>query len=326
MEFFRTIVTPNSLQERINYRSKILCLGSCFTQSIGNYFKTHKFDIDINPFGVQYNPLSIASSITKIIENKQYEEKDLFYHQERWHSFDHHSDFSDTELDRCLENINKRVVQAHQNMSSLTHIMLTFGSNFYFLHKRDNKMVSNCHKVSSQEFERIEMSVDSISKEINEAINKIKMLNPNVQIIYTISPIRYVQQGFVENSMSKGKLFTALSQLIPTHSKSYYFPAYEIMMDELRDYRFYKEDMIHPSDEAIRYIWQNVVNSMIEPEAQPLMKEIYSIYLELNHRPLQPKSANHQSFLKKLENKIKDITHRNPNLNYEQELRQISLK
>jgi GSCFA family len=323
MEFFRTIVTPNSLNERINYQSKILCLGSCFTQSIGSYFQCNKFNIDINPFGVQYNPLSIASSMTKIIDNKQYEKGDLFFEQERWHSFDHHSDFSDADINRCLENINKRVFRAHQNLSSLTHLMLTFGTNFYFLHKSDNKIVSNCHKVSSKEFERIEMSVELISKEVNEAIHQIKLINPNIRVIYTVSPIRYTQQGFAENTISKGKLFSALSNLLQIDSTAYYFPAYEIMMDELRDYRFYKEDMIHPSDEALRYIWQNVVDSMIEPNAQALMKEIHAINLELNHRPYQPESTTHQAFLKKLENKIKNITERYPFLNYEQELKKL---
>jgi len=323
MEFFRTIVTPNSLKEKINYRSKILCLGSCFTQSIGNYFQSNKFDIDINPFGVQYNPLSIASSLTKIIQNKQYEKRDLFFNLERWHSFDHHSSFSDATVEHCLENMNRRVLQAHQNLSNLTHLVLTFGTNFYFLHKRDSKMVSNCHKVSSKEFERIELSVEAISKEINAVIHKIKAINPSISIIYTISPIRYIQQGFVENTISKGKLFSALSDLLQIDSNAYYFPAYEIMMDDLRDYRFYKEDMIHPSDEAIRYIWQNVVNSMIEPNALPLMKEIHAINLELNHRPYQPESNTHQAFLKKLETKIKTITERHPYLNYEHELKQL---
>lgn len=324
MEFFRTIVIPNSLKEKISYQSKILCLGSCFTQSIGNYFQSNKFHIDINPFGVQYNPLSIASSLTKIIENKQYEERDLFFEQERWHSFDHHGDFSNANIDTCLKNINYRVLQAHQNLSNLTHLVLTFGTNFYFFHKRDNKIVSNCHKVSSKEFDRIELSAAAISKEINEVIHKIKSVNPDISIIYTISPIRYIQQGFVENTISKSKLFSALSHLLAIDSTAYYFPAYEIMMDELRDYRFYKEDMIHPSDEAIRYIWQNVVNAMIEPNVLGLMKEIQAIYLELNHRPLQPQSTTHRAFLKKLESKIKDITKRHPYINYENELKQFA--
>ncbi len=324
MEFFRTIVIPNSLKEKISYQSKILCLGSCFTQSIGNYFQSNKFHIDINPFGVQYNPLSIASSLTKIIENKQYEERDLFFEQERWHSFDHHSDFSNANIDTCIKNINNRVLQAHQNLSTFTHLVLTFGTNFYFFHKRDNKIVSNCHKVSSKEFDRIELSAAAISKEINEVIHKIKSVNPGISIIYTISPIRYIQQGFVENTISKGKLFSALSHLLEIDSSAYYFPAYEIMMDELRDYRFYKEDMIHPSDVAIRHIWQNVVNAMIEPNVLALMKEIQAIYLELNHRPLQPQSTIHQAFLKKLENKIKDITERHPYINYEHELKQLA--
>ena len=317
MEIFRTLVHPSSINQKISYDSKMLFLGSCFTENIGCFFRDSKFDVDINPFGIQYNPDSITQSLARIISGKPYEESDLFYFQERWHSFDHHSSFSNINKEACLDSINARLAKANATISKLTHLFVTFGTNYCFRSIKTGEIVNNCHKVDAKEFKRIELSINEMFDMITPAFSRVKSLNENLQIVLTVSPIRYVQQGFVENTFSKAKLFSTIDLLQREAANLYYFPAYEIVIDDLRDYRFYKEDMIHPNDDALRYVWLRLKNAMLENTCFKIIEEVDSIDKDLRHRPNLPFGEAHQSFLRGVQSKILQLNNRFPLLDFE---------
>lgn len=323
METYRTSVSPKPLVHKIDYTSSILFLGSCFSQNIGEIFLENKFNIDINPFGITYNPLSISNSLLRIIEGKLYQKEDLFFHQEQWHSLDHHGSFSDIDYNNCLTKINQRLLQTHNELGKLTHLVITLGTNYYYYNILNKRSVNNCHKLAGNEFERREMSKEEIQKVLLGCIEKIKQINSNIQVVFSVSPVRYLQDGLQENSFSKAKLLCAIDDLIKHDNNICYFPAYEIMIDDLRDYRFYKEDMIHPSTLAINHIWQSVKKSMISNSCGNIMSELESIRKDLLHRPRQPKSHTFQDFLLKIESRILNIQQNNPHLNFVEELRQI---
>ena len=319
MEIFRTLVRPSSLSHKINYDSKILMLGSCFSQNIGAFFKESKFQIDLNPFGIQYNPHSVANALERIISGKLYQENELFFHQEQWHSFDHHGSFSNADKDACLHDMNTRIKKSHENINKLTHLIITLGTNYYFQTIKEPKVVNNCHKIDNREFDRIEMSSEDIRKLLLPLFRKLKTSNPQLQIILTVSPIRYIQRGFIENSFSKAKLLNAIDLLQKEDPSIVYYPVYEIVLDDLRDYRFYKEDMIHPSSEAIRYLWGQVKTSMIEPSCFQTMDDIQAIKRDMHHRPNNAMSQTYQTFLRSIDIKINKVAEQFGQLDFNEE-------
>lgn len=299
MNSFRTIVTPGKPGFEISYKDSIVSVGSCFSENIGKKLAERKFKININPFGQQYNPLSVSNAILRLINAEPYTESDLVYHDELFHSFDHHGSFSRSTASETLQHINSNLATAASAIREATVLFLTFGTAHFFTLNETNRAVSNCHKLSGSLFTKHLISPDEIVTSVSKAIAQLKEANPKINIILTVSPVRYFAFGHHENTISKSFLFAAIHQLQKLDSSLYYFPAYELVMDDLRDYRFFAEDMLHPNYQATQYVWEALCNSMIDSATNKKMKEVEEIISAVNHRPRNPDSDAHKRFLKK---------------------------
>lgn len=293
---------------QIDYNSKILLLGSCFVENIGEKLNYFKFQNTINPFGIMFHPKAIETLISNAVNDKEYSEKDIFYHNEQWHCFDVHSKLSNTSKDKLLKQLNSTLGLTTQQLYNATHILITFGTAWVYSLIETNQIVANCHKIPQQQFTKKILSVNEILYSIENIESFIRANNPDAQIIYTVSPVRHLKDGFIENSLSKSHLITAIHQFLNQKSsiknrQSFYFPSYEIMMDELRDYRFYAEDMLHPNNTAINYIWDKFKQVWIAEEASTIMDEVNTIQKGLLHKPFNPNSKSHQHFIQQLEDK-----------------------
>ena len=303
---FRTKVPIPKSNNPIDYNSKIVSLGSCFAENMAEKLAYFKFQNTCNPFGIIFNPVSIEKIIYRTLNQFFYSEKDIFFHNERWHCYEVHSDWSNYNAAEFLENLNAVLRTSLIQLFQASHIIITYGTSWVYRNTDSNAIVANCHKVEQKEFKKEILSIETIEKSIQNTIGYFQIINPNVNFIFTVSPVRHLKDGFVENQLSKAHLISAIYQQLQTeHCKlnTEYFPSYEIMMDELRDYRFYAEDMIHPSEVAIDYIWQRFSETTISEENHSIMNEIEIIQKGLAHRPFNPNSQSHMQFLSKLQAK-----------------------
>ena len=242
---FRTILQTESSPFQINHKSGVLCMGSCFAENIFERLNGFKFNTFLNPFGIIFNPISMAKSLEILLdENRLFEEKDLFQHLGGWHSFQHHGSFSNPNEEVVLEKINNALLEARTFLKKAEFLILTFGTSNVFVSEKTGQVVANCHKVPQKYFIHKKLSSDEIILTLDDVFRKITGVFPNLKIITTVSPIRHVRDGLIANQVSKAKLLVALDNLSSLHSHLAYFPSYEIMMDDLRDYRFYKKDLI----------------------------------------------------------------------------------
>lgn len=306
--YFRTVVKPDKPDFSISHKDKIVSIGSCFSENIGEKFKDYKFRINVNPFGQQYNPFSIANSINRLLNPVPYTKNDLVYHEELYHSFDHHSSFSKSISEETLSNINEKLLAAHEDLKNATILFLTFGTSHFFRLREDGKIVSNNHKLPDSHFSKELMKPEQIATVLENALKKIWKLNPNIKVVFTISPVRYFAFGVHENSVSKSYLFAAIQELQSIFPKIYYFPAYEIVMDDLRDYRFYAEDMIHPNSQSTDYVWERMCETFMTKQTDVLILEIGEIQAAVNHKPRNSKSESHRKFVEKYLIKMQDLT------------------
>lgn len=296
----------------IDYNSNMLLLGSCFSENIGKKLDYFKFQNTQNPFGILFHPKAIEALIERAIHNNLYSEDDLFFHNEQWHCFDVHSKLSNPSKDALLKGLNFILEVTHQQIKQSSHIIITLGTSWVYRNIKDNAIVANCHKVPQKQFKKELMSVEDISKSLGNILGLIRSINYQATIIFTVSPVRHIKDGFIQNTKSKAHLITAIHQVIK--NQSFYFPSYEIMMDELRDYRFYNEDMIHPNQTAINYIWDKFKTVWISEECIRTMETVDSIQKGLHHKPFNPKSETHQKFLKNLEAKIAQLQSNFPHI------------
>jgi hypothetical protein len=311
---FRTQIQISNSKNPIDYNSKIVSLGSCFAENMANKLDYFKFENSCNPFGIIFNPVSIEKMIYRIVNQIFYTEKDIFFHNHRWHCYEVHSDLSNSNAAEFLENLNAVLRTSSTQLLQASHLIITYGTSWVYRNLESNAIVANCHKVPQKEFSKEILSVETIENSIRNTIDFIQKINPNCHFIFTVSPVRHLKDGFVENQLSKAHLITALhSSRFPLPTSSY-FPSYEIMMDELREYRFYAEDMIHPSPIAIQYIWQRFAETSISDESQLVMKEVETIQKGLAHRPFNPNSESHQQFLSKLQDKIAKLQKQFPKI------------
>lgn len=304
MQQFRTIVQAEKPPFQISYNDTLISIGSCFSENIGKYFRQYKFNININPFGQQYNPHSIASAIYRLLSAKLYEENELVHHDELYHSYDHHGSYSKSTVQETLDYINGNLQQASQQLKTASVLFLTFGTSHVFRLKDNQQIVSNCHKLSGNYFTRELLKPAEITETMQRAFNELWKVNPGIKIVLTISPVRYFAFGVHENNVSKAYLFTALQQLQEQNPGMYYFPAYEMVMDDLRDYRFFAEDMLHPNYQATQYVWDGLCNTMIAKQSIEVMKEVNEVLAAAAHRPRNPKSDAHKKFVQKYLDKI----------------------
>lgn len=269
----------------------------------------------VNPFGVLYNPFSVAQSINTLLAGKPFTEEQLFFHSGLWSSFYHHSSFSSPNKEACLQQINTSLEEGFQFLRSSSFLVITLGTTWVYQHRKGRMVVANCHKVPSKEFDRMPMSEEEIVQLMGYAILKLREEIPNLKIILTISPIRHWKDGAVQNMISKATLIMAAQKLCVAFPSCYYFPAYEIMMDDLRDYRFYAEDMLHPSDQAIAYIFEKFRSCAIDEESNAIMNEVEKLVRATKHRPFNPNGEDYQKFLSNHLKQTKALLQRYPFLN-----------
>jgi hypothetical protein len=293
---FRLEFIPQPFELKIKHSEKLFLIGSCFTEQIGAKLSHHKFRTIENPNGILFNPLSITQSISSYISNKQYTEADLFFHNEIWGSWDHHTKFSSIHKAECFSKINHSQQQAHDFLQQTDWLLITLGSSFVYMLDKV-RAVANCHKVPTDKFDKILLTAEQIMNELQIMITELQAFNPGIKIIFTISPVRHLRDGFVENNRSKANLITAVHQLTEQCKAVYYFPAYELVIDDLRDYRFFAEDMVHPNYQATNYVWEKFIYACINEEAKLLMKEINSLKAAFHHKPFNPESNQHNTFL-----------------------------
>ena len=317
MNFTAKIPISNS-QFPIDYNSKVVSLGSCFAENMAEKFDFFKFQNSCNPFGILFHPLAIEKIISKAINKTFFTEEDVFFLNERWHCFDVHSDLSNANKDEFLQTLNELVKSTNKQISEASHIIITYGTSWIYRNKQTEKVVANCHKVPQNQFNKEILPVEVIEKSIQITIDLIESVNPKCAVIFTISPVRHIKDGFVENQRSKANLICALHATFETrHLIQSYFPSYEIMMDELRDYRFYAEDMLHPNQVAIDYIWKLFCETMISEKAFPTMEAVETIQKGMLHRPFNPNSESHLKFLNQLELKVNKLKREFPFMDFQ---------
>jgi len=304
---------------QIDYKSNILLLGSCFVENIGKKLEYFKFQNTINPFGILFHPKAIETLISNALNQREYTEKDIFFHNERWHCFDAHSVLSSISKKDLLEKLNSKLELTNKQIHESTHLIITLGTAWIYKHIESNQIVANCHKVPQKHFRKVILSVDEIISILESIETQIRSVKPNIKCIYTVSPVRHLKDGFIENQQSKAHLITAIHQFLNCKSEivnrnSVYFPSYEIMMDELRDYRFYAEDMMHPNKTAINYIWEKFQQVWIASKALPTMDEVETIQKGLLHKPFNSNSEAHLQFLQNLENKKEQMQQQFPHI------------
>ncbi len=312
---FRTIVNPSQLDEKLGYKAKTLFMGSCFATNIGELLQERQFPVMVNPFGVLYNPFSVAQSINTLLAGKPFTEEQLLFHSGLWSSFYHHSSFSSPDKEICLQQINTSLEEGFQFLRSASFLVITLGTTWVYQHRKGRMVVANCHKVPSKEFDRMPMSEEEIVQLMGYAILKLREELPNLKIILTISPIRHWKDGAVQNMISKATLIMAAQKLCVAFPSCSYFPAYEIMMDDLRDYRFYAEDMLHPSDQAIAYIFEKFRSCAIDEESNAIMNEVEKLVKATKHRPFNPNGEDYQKFLSNHLKQTQALQERYPFLN-----------
>lgn len=290
--------------DQIDYNSEVVLLGSCFSENIGAKFSYFKFRTVINPFGILFHPLAIERFITRAINSDYYSDEELLFNNEQWLCLDAHSKLNSTSKDELISKLNSNLDDALQKLTNATHVIITLGTSWVYRHIESDRIVANCHKIPQKYFLKELLSVETISQSLDAIISLIRSVNPKVNLIFTVSPVRHLKDGFVENTQSKAHLISTVHNVIDRRLHQYYFPSYELMMDELRDYRFYESDMIHPNGIAIDYIWNKFKTVWLAEDANTMMDEVESIQKGLNHKPFNPNSEAHQQFLKSLETRI----------------------
>lgn len=302
-------------------------MGSCFTENVGNKMATLKYDVDINPFGILYNPLSVANGIEILLNKKEFADNDLILHNGLWHSFYHHGQFSSADKNKTLQAINSRLKTSATYLKNAQFLFITFGTAWVYKYKPTGEVVSNCHKIPANQFERVRLSVNEIVEEFQRLISEIKKINPGLKIVFTVSPIRHWKDGAIENQRSKAVLLLAIDEIVKRNQPDCaYFPSYEIVMDELRDYRFYAADMLHISEVAIQHIWEKFEAALISNESKSIAKQVTKIVAAANHRPFNGETKEHQEFLKKQLSELNRLEQKYPFINFNEEKKSLNIQ
>ncbi len=299
---FRAEFFPKAFSKKIRHSDALMLVGSCFTEQIGGKLSNNKFQVLQNPNGILFNPISICGAIESYAGNKPAVKEDLFYSNELWGSWQHHTRFSSVDAEVTINKINAERSQAHEFLKKCDWLMLTLGSAFvYELMDVDGKdhenVVANCHKVPTDKFNRRLLRQEEVVQQLSKMLLLLRDNYPHLKVIFTISPVRHLREGFIENNRSKAVLISAVHELLE-QDRVFYFPAYELVLDDLRDYRFFAEDLVHPNYAATNYVWEKFITACIDEEAQAIMKELSGILSAVNHKPFNPDSAQHAAFKK----------------------------
>ncbi len=314
------------LQPPITHHQSMLMIGSCFTENMGNLLRASKFNIMDNPNGILFNPISVSEAVQQYINCKIFSKKDLFYLNEAWHSWKHHSKFSGITAEEAVEKINQSTCNAHNFLKNANYLLITVGSAWVYELTNDAEgavksgVAANNHKAPANWFTKRLLSANETIAALKKMLAALKIFNPHLIIIFTISPVRHLREGVVENNRSKAVLIQSVHEIVEQSAQYYYFPAYELVIDDLRDYRFYAEDLVHPNYHATQYVWGKFVEACITEDSQQLLKSIQEINIAYQHKPFNPSTIAHQQFLKKYVVFIKQLIVKHPEINLQKEL------
>ncbi len=309
---FRTKIEATPYPFQIQYRDSLLFIGSCFSDNIGQKLSESGFNTLINPFGVLYNPVSIANGIEILLEDRRFTSKDLFEYKGLFHSFYHHGKFSLNTENETLKVINESITQHREQLLKTDILFITFGTAFVYEHIERDIIVSNCHKLPAKNFRHYMLDVNEIVSRYKVLLNKLLSLNPKLKIVATVSPVRHWKNGAHRDQLSKSTLLLSIHRLQQDFEALFYYPSYEILMDDLRDYRFYKEDMLHPNSIAVNYIYEHFRTCFYTAETQKLEQEVIKLKKALNHRPINPNTQAHQDFVKATRLKMESLIEKHP--------------
>lgn len=316
---FRTEISIPKFEKLIEHHHKITAVGSCFTENIGAYFQKYKFNIFKNPFGVIYNPVSVYNSLNLCAADEKFVKEDLIFDQDEYHSFYHHTDFSHHDADECLKKINTSIEETKEFLGSSDWVIISLGTAYVFRHKEKNIIVSNCHKIPANKFDRFRLSLDETKDYLQKIISLLKKFNNDIKIIFTVSPVRHWRDGAAANQLSKSTLLLAIDYAVNQNNDLFYFPSYELVLDDLRDYRFYKEDLLHPNEIASNYIWQKLRESLLSESCNNIVDEVTKIVNAASHKIRNPYSEKNQSFIKNILKSIDELSAKYPHINFNEE-------
>ncbi len=320
MKLQTTVELPTDLPS-IDLEQRLLMMGSCFAENMGTLFTESKFRVDVNPFGILYNPLSIAKALERTLEGRPYEAEELFFYREQWHSYMHHGSFSAATKEETLSRINGRLRRAAQTLPETDWLMLTFGTAYVYRLKTNGEVVSNCHQCPERDFIRDRVTVEDIVTIYRPLTERLLARNDKLKILFTVSPVRHLRDGLHANQLSKATLLLAIDRLTSLYpDRLFYFPSYEIVMDELRDYRFYADDMAHPSPVTVAYLWECIGKCFFTEATRKLLEEVRAVTRDVSHRPLHPESEAYRTFNERIIDKIEILTKKCPYLDFHNEL------
>jgi len=341
MDFMVDIQIPTP-KETLNYREPILLTGSCFTEHIGNSLQELKFDVLQNPHGILFDPSSVASSLVSYVQNKQYTANDLFYLNEVWQSWQHHGRFSHIDQETSLQLINASQQRAHEFLKTAKWLIITLGSAFSYRltdqvgslnHEVPNtpstgvpmnigrgEAVANCHRAPGQWFRKHLMTIEEINTVLDNSLYQVLKFNPSLRIIFTVSPVRHIRDGVIDNNRSKARLIEVVHHLVNKFDRLYYFPAYELVIDVLRDYRFYDIDMVHPNYPATSFVLDKFMKHFTDAEAQQVAAEVQKIVIARKHKAFHPATEAHKKFLKSHLDKARALQAKYPFLKLQEEI------
>ncbi len=303
----------------LSYQDKILFLGSCFSEEIGKKMVDLKFDVMQNPNGILFDPLSIADAIFSYIENKAFDESLFFQLNGLWHSWKHHSSFSSTNRNEVLQKILNAQNAAHAFLKEAKVLIITLGTAYNYELKNTSKNVANCHKAPKNLFNKNLIATEEIKSDLLSTIAALESFNPSLNIIFTISPVRHVRDGVIENNRSKARLIEAVHSISEQKENAFYFPSYELVIDVLRDYRFYKNDFVHPDETAIDFVFEKFSQSFFDEQSKKIMKEVSKILIAARHKPFAKESEAHQQFIAAQLKIILDLEKRFPFIDFSRE-------
>ena len=322
---FRTKTDITPLLPRLHHSDRLLVMGSCFAEHIGARLKQMKFRTIVNPYGVLYNPLSIAEGLRRLVEHLHFTEEELHeFPDGGWNTWLHHSRYSHPDKEAALAAIHSDMTAASQRLAEADVLILTLGTAWVYRLAETNEVVGNCHKMPERRFVRQRAQVPEIVEALEDVLCRVGEINPRLRVIFTVSPVRHLKDGLHGNQLSKATLHLAIDELCRRHpDRCHYFPAYEIVMDELRDYRFYAEDMAHPSQQAIEYVWRQFVEHCTDDEAIRFMEQWEKIVRAMEHRPFRPDSVQYKQFVQQTLARIEELKARYPYLDVEEEIAAI---
>ena len=308
---FRTEINITPLTQTISYGDGILFLGSCFADEVGSICRGLGFNALVNPFGVFYNPVSIANALHRLQSGKPFSHEEVIkVGEEFFCTFNHNTEFWNHSEQGLLERINQSLTEANRRFIQSKWVILSLGTAWVYRHLKTQEVVANCHKLPSQLFNRFCLSVEEASQCLSDLVQAF----PEKQLIFTVSPLRHLKDGLHGNQLSKSTLLLAVDQVCQSYPNAHYFPAYEILLDELRDYRFYKEDMVHPTDQAVHYIWEKFVDFAINPSEKPAMQAAMELRQMLHHKPFFPESDTYRKFELQREKRQRELVKNYPNV------------